>query len=148
MRRLLRSAAASEGLSTAALAPMVDVLTLVLVALLRTWSADPPIQFPEAGFTLPVSREEAPLTAGIAIDIGPTGLYVEGWRAGSSSFWLAQEDVLIRDLYEALQGRGGTRALIRAHKDVPWALVGKVLYTVQQAGYTDVEIVATSRASL
>jgi biopolymer transport protein ExbD len=137
-----------SGISTAALAPMVDLFTILLIALLRTWSQDPPVDQVEPGFQLPLSSQEAPTGAGVAVDVGAGGLYVDGWRAGSSAFWIESEDVLVREVYEALQGRGGTRVEVRAHKDVPWALVGKVLYTAQQAGYTDVELVAVSRASL
>ena len=148
MKRLFRATASPGGMSTAALAPMVDVLTLVLVALLRTWSTDPPLQVSEEGFELPVSREEAPLGRGVTIDIGDNGLYVDGWRAGSATFWRDRDEVLVRDVYEVLQGRGETRALIRADRDAPWSLVGKIMFTAQQAGYTEVELVAMSRASL
>lgn len=136
------------GSGTAVLAPMVDLLTLLLVAVLRTWSADPPVEVPEPGFQLPVSIEEAPPDHGVTIDVGATALYVEGWRAGSSTYWADADEVLIDDVYRVLQQRGGEVAVIRAHKETPWRLVGKVLFTAQQAGYGDIELVAVSRASL
>lgn len=139
---------ASEGLSAAALAPMVDLFTLLLVAVLRTWTADPPVEIPEPDFRLPISRQESSLDRGVTVDVGLDGLYVEGWRAGSAKWWANSDQVLISDVYEALQGRGADRVLVRAHADAPWSLVGKVLFTAQQAGYRDVELVATSRASL
>jgi len=139
---------ADGGLTPAALSPMVDVLTILLVAVLRTWSADPPFQAPEPGFTLPQTREEAPPSRGVTIDVGADGLYVEGWRAGSARFWADSEDILVTDLYEALQQRGGSTVVIRAHESAPWSLVGKVLFTAQQAGYGEIELVAVSRASL
>ncbi len=150
MRRLFRKRAASAGvgLSTTSLAPMVDMLTILVVAILRTWSTDPPIEIPEAGFALPMSAQELPLNKGITVDVGTEGLYVEGWRAGSAEYWTETDDVLISGIYEALQGVGGTRVTIRAHQDAPWSLVGKVLFTAQQAGYDNVELVAMSRASL
>lgn len=151
MRRPLfrKGAGAGDGtVSTAALAPMVDVFTILLIALLRSWSQDPPVDMVEAGFQLPLSRTENPTGRGVAVDVAAKGLYVEGWRAGSSEFWAASDDVLITEVYEALQARGGARVEIRAHKDAPWALVGKVLYTAQQAGYADVELVAVSQSSL
>jgi biopolymer transport protein ExbD len=151
MRRPLfrRSTTGGSGeVSTAALAPMVDIFTILLIVLLRSWSQDPPIDMVEAGFQLPLSSTESPTGRGVAVDVAAKGLYVEGWRTGSSEFWAESEDVLITEVYEALQVRGGSRVEIRAHKDAPWSLVGKVLYTAQQAGYSDVELVAVSRSSL
>ncbi len=43
---------------------------------------------------------------------------------------------------------GGDTVVIRAHQEAPWKLVGKVLFTAQQAGYGEIELVAVSRASL
>lgn len=141
-----RSAAAQ--LSTASLAPMVDMLTILVVAVLRTWSTDPPVEIPEANFSLPLSAQEAPPNRGVTVDVGVEGLYVEGWRAGAAAYWTNTDEVLIEEVYEALQTIGGNRVTIRAHQDAPWALVGKVLFTAQQAGFENVELVAVSRASL
>ncbi|MFT5685063.1 MAG: biopolymer transport protein ExbD [Myxococcota bacterium] len=142
------SGSSSAQLSTASLAPMVDMLTILVVAVLRTWSTDSPVEIPEANFSLPLSAQEAPVNRGVTVDVGVEGLYVEGWRAGASEYWMESDDVLIREVYEALQTVGGNRVTIRAHRDAPWALVGKVLFTAQQAGFENVELVAVSRASL
>jgi biopolymer transport protein ExbD len=142
------SSSASAKLSTASLAPMVDMLTILVVAVLRTWSTDPPVEIPEANFSLPLSAQETPLNRGVTVDVGVEGLYVEGWRAGAAAYWIESDDVLIREVYEALQTVGGNRVTIRAHQDAPWELVGKVLFTAQQAGFENVELVAVSRASL
>jgi biopolymer transport protein ExbD len=151
MRRRLfggSGAAASGGLTVAALSPLVDILTILLVAILRTWSADAPFEPPEPSMQLPVTVEEGAPARGVTIDVAPDGLYVEGWRAGSATFWAEQDAVLVSDLYEALQRVGGDTVVIRAHQEAPWKLVGKVLFTAQQAGYGEIELVAVSRASL
>ena len=152
MRRRLfggpaRSAAA--GLTTGALAPMVDLFTLLIVAVLRTWSAEPPVETPEGTLDLPRSREEAAPERGVVVDVGRDGLYVDGWRAGSSAYWADAEEVLVSDLYAPLQQRAGSGSVvIRAHAEAPWRLVGKVLLTAQQAGFEEVSVVAESHASL
>lgn len=149
MRRLFRSTGSSGGgLSTAALAPMVDILTILLVAILRSWSADPPLQLPEPDMALPISAQETPAGRMLAIDVAPDGIYVDGYRVTSAGYWTEAEGVLITDVYETLQQVGGTRVAIRAHEQAPWELVGKVLFTAQQAGFEDIELVAVSRASL
>ena len=136
------------GLSAAALAPMVDMMTILVIAVLRTWSTDAPAQLPEEGLRLPLSAQEAPVHKGIVVDVGADGLYVEGWRAGSAQYWADSDGVMVTELYEALQVVSGSHITIRAHEQAPWSLVGKVLFTAKQAGYEDVELVAVSRASL
>jgi biopolymer transport protein ExbD len=127
---------------------MVDLFTLLIVAVLRTFSSDPPVEVPEAGFTLPATREEAPVPRGVTVDVGADGIYVDGWRVGSSTYWASADGALVTELYGPLQQKRGAVAVVRAHADAPWTLVGKVLLTAQQAGYSEVVLVAASRASL
>jgi biopolymer transport protein ExbD len=139
----------AAGLSTGALAPMVDLFTLLIVAVLRTWSAEPPTRTPEGDLDLPISRAEDAPERGVVVDVGKDGLYVDGWRAGSSAYWATAESVLVTDLYAPLQQRAGEKTVvIRAHAEAPWQLVGKVLLTAQQAGFEEVSVVAESAASL
>jgi len=123
-------------------------MTILVIAVLRTWSTDAPAELPEEGLRLPLSSQEAPVNKGIVVDVGVDGLYVEGWRAGSATYWSDSDEVLIGEVYEALQLLGGDRITVRAHESAPWSLVGKVMFTAKQAGYPNVELVAVSRASL
>jgi biopolymer transport protein ExbD len=132
----------------AALTPLVDVFTLVLIAVLQSWSVQPPVTLAEKGMQLPVSRIDDAPTNGVLVDVGESGVHVNGWRAASSSHWSQSDSVDIPPLGNALHQAGGTRALVRADTDAPWRLVGKVLFTIQQAGYSDVELVALSPSSL
>ncbi len=150
-RRLFQTSGSGAlvGLSTGALAPMVDLFTLLIVAVLRTWSAEPPAETPEGDLTLPVSRSEVAPGRGVMVDVGRDGLYVDGWRAGSAAYWASADGALVTDLYGPLQQRVGQKTVvIRAHADAPWQLVGKVLLTAQQAGFEEVSVVAESAASL
>ncbi len=149
MRRLFRRRpAARTGLAAGALASMVDLLTILLVVLLKTWSTEPPLELAEPAAELPLSSAEDPVGPGVIVDIGPSGLWVEGQRTGSVEYQLGSDDVLIADLYAALQQRSGRRVVVRADADTPWSLLGKVMFTAQQAGYAEVELVAVSRSSL
>ena len=148
MRRLFRSQPVGSGPALAALMPMVDIMTILLVAILRTWSTQPPMQPVEAGFELPISRSEGEPSLSMAIDVGMDGIYVDGFRAGASQFWSTSDKVLIPEVLDALHAASPARVRVRAHADAPWTLVGKVLSTAQHAGVGDVELVAISQASL
>ena len=93
---------------------------------------------------------EAAAARGVTVDVGLDGLYVDGWRAGSASYWAtAVARPRGRTRYAPLQQRVGQKTVvIRAHAEAPWQLVGKVLPTAQQAGFEDVTVVAESAASL
>ena len=139
---------ASVDTDLAALTPLVDVFTLVLIAVLQSWSVQPPSTLAEEVMRLPMSRIDTTPTAGVLVDVGPSGVHVNGWRAASTTHWSASESVDIPPLGTALHQAGGTRALVRADTNAPWKLLGKVLFTIQQAGYSDVELVALSPSSL
>lgn len=149
MKRLFqRHRTMDSGLAISALAPMVDLFTLLVIAVLRSSSPEAPLQLPEERLLLPVSTLERAPAAGITIDVGQKGLYVNGWRAGSASFWTQSDKLLIQDLYETLQQHPKEHVKIRAHSESQWLLVSKVLLTCQQAGFNDIELVGLSNTSL
>ena len=127
---------------------MVDLFTILVVAVLRASSPEPPIEIPEPDFNIPLSSQEHPTMNGVIIDIAKHGIYVDGWRMTSSQYWIQNNDVLISEVYAALQMNSSTKLKIRADSETPWELVGKTLLTAQQAGIKDIELVALSNSSL
>ena len=149
MKRLFSPPAnESTGLHVAALAPMVDLFTILVVAVLRASSPEPPVQVPEPDFNVPLSVQERPTAHGVIIDIGKKAIYVDGWRATSTQYWIDSEEVLISEVYAALQMKSEDTLKIRADSSTDWSLVGKALLTAQQAGYSNIELIALSNASL
>lgn len=134
--------------SSAALASMVDLLTILLVFLLRSYSTDPPVRPDDHSFSLPDSVQEAPLNHGVALDLTEAGLFVDGARLASTRWYLENDDALVRELYDLLLKAPPARLQLRADEDLPYEMVRKVLFTAQQAGVTDLTVVAVSRASL
>lgn len=143
-----RSAAEGFPLHTASLAPMVDLFTILVVAILRSGTPQPPLTIPEENFRLPLSTLQTEAQPTIVVDVGEDGIYVDGTRTGSASWWAQSEELLIRDLYEHLQRRTGSHLQIRSHAEVPWKLLRKVLLTSQQAGFSDIKLMAISSSSL
>lgn len=148
MRRLLNKAAPSTSLGVAALAPMVDMLTILLVFLLKSYSTDAPVRPDDPAFALPMSISEQPVQRTLAIDLTAHGIYLQGQRIAGTRYYLEQEDTLISELYGALQQLPGDRVQVRADADLPYALTRKALFTAQQAGKRKVTVVTVSRSSL
>ena len=148
MRRLFSRSFDSEGdLSSASFAPMVDLFTILVVAILRASNPQPNLSFAEDNFQLPISSQERAPQQATIIDIGQQAIYVNGQRITSTKYWLKHNEMLISDLYESLQLIADKNAQVRAHSNTPWSLVDKTLLTVQQAGYSNIELIALSNLS-
>ena len=147
MRRLRAKPKPSVVGGAAALAPMVDMLTILLVFLLKSWSTDPPVRADDASFELPTSTSEEPVAAPTAVDITDAGIYLEGIRVTGTRYYVEQDDTLIRELHDVLAMNPGP-VQVRMDADAPYVLLRKLLFTAQQAGVEDVTVVAVSRSSL
>ena len=147
MRRL-RPAPSDHGSGQAAYAPMVDMLTILLVFLLKSYSVDPPVRPDDADFTLPTSATEQPVGPARDIDVTEHGIYVDGWRAASTRYYLEHDDTMILELYEDLQASGSQVVNVRADTRVPYRLLQKVLFSAQEAGMDRITLVASSRGGL
>lgn len=151
MRRGLRPLRVSTGRSDplyAALAPMVDVLTILLVFLLRTWSTDPPVRPDDPSFQLPLSVEEAPVGVARRLDLAEGELSLNGARIASTKAALERDEAVIPELVTALAADPDAPLHIRVDADLPYALLRQALSSAQAAGVRDVTLVAASRAGL
>ncbi|MFH1470043.1 MAG: biopolymer transporter ExbD [Pseudomonadota bacterium] len=146
MRRLIRRPPRAPG--TSPLAPMVDVITILLVGLLQAYSVDAPIRPDDPDFQLPASASEAPVTPVLEIHVTPEAIYVGGERTAGAPYYLEHDDVLIEELYALLQGRGAIPVELAVDARVPYALVRKVLFTAREAGAKQVTLVARARSGM
>lgn len=148
MRRLRKKKGATgPGTGAAALAPMVDMLTILLVFLLKSWSTDPPVRADDPSFELPTSTSEIPVKSAVEIDVTDDGIYIEGIRLTGTRFYVDQDDTLIREVHDVL-AMNPSPVQVRMDEDAPYVLLRKLLFTAQQAGVEDVTVVAVSRSSL
>lgn len=148
-RRLLRRAgpAPSAGLDVGALAPLVDMMTLLLVFLLRSWSEEAPPTPPEGSFELPGTVSEDPRSAAIVVLISEEAVYIEGHRVIAVAYLPAE--LLVRELYDPLLAMRGRRRLeVHADRRVTYAVLKRVLHTARTAGFEEIALVAANNASL
>ena len=138
----------SSGLEIATLAPMVDIFTILVIAVLKASSPQPPLTLPEGSMELPLSAQEDISMEQLVIDIGKDGIYVDGFRVTARHYWEHSEDILITEVYSSLQQHAKREVKIRVDRDVPWSLISKALHTAQQAGYEDIEMLVISKSSL
>lgn len=148
MRKLFSTKKRTSMLSVAALAPLIDIFTILVVAVLKSSSAVSPPQLPESQTDLPLSAQEQPVLQIATIDIGKDGIYFNGVRVSSRTYWEQKESPIIDDLYTRMLLNPPKQIQIRADATVPWQLIDKALATSRQVGCTDIELLAMNRDSL
>ena len=92
-------------LSVAALAPLIDIFTILVVAVLKSSSAAAPPQLPEAQTELPLSALEQPVLQLATIDIGKDGIYFNGARVSSRTYWEKQDAPIIDEFAAETKGK-------------------------------------------
>lgn len=144
MRRRRAHDEAPAGLDIGALAPMVDLLTVLLVFLLRSWSAEAAPAAPEPGFELPATTTDAARRGGLEIVVTREAVYLAGERIAATA--RATDGPVLRTLYDrVLALREPARAEVYVDGRVPWAAVRAVLVTAKSAGVGEVSLVADLR---
>ncbi len=143
-RRLFRTEeSAVDGLAVGALAPMVDMMTLLLVFLLRTWSTDVAPSPPSGAFTLAGTSSTDPRAQGITVMVSREAVWVEGHRVLTIASMSA--DLVIREIYDPLLILKDHRR-VEVHVDgaVPYAVVKRVIATCRAAGVDEIALVGVS----
>lgn len=150
MRRRLfprREVATSAGLDVGALAPMVDMMTLMLVFLLRTWSTETAPAPPEGPFTLGETSAAGERKAAVELIVSTEAIYVEGHRVVATGF--LGEEALIREVYDPLVAmRQKGRLEIHADAAVSYGVLRRVLTTARAAGFDELSLVGASKAGM
>lgn len=148
-RRLLRQnePGGTPGLDVGALAPMVDMMTLLLVFLLRTYSTELAPAPPSGTFTLAPTSSEDSREGGIEIIVSNEAIHVDGLRIAAWEY--VDGEGVIDPLYERLlQSRPKRRAEVHADASVPWKRLSRVLGTAQAAGVEQLALVGAYGGSL
>lgn len=143
MRRMARSRGgepSGPGLDIGALAPMVDMMTVLLVLLLRSYATDPAPMPPEGRLELADTLSEDARRPATEILVSDEAIYINGHRVIAVAY--LPEQLLVRELYDPLLlMRDKGRVEIHAHRDVTWRTIERVLHTVQSAGYDEIALV-------
>jgi len=141
------------------LVALIDVFTILLFFLLSSAGTDA-LEAP-AGLRLPMAQSEASPTPTVVLTISGTDIHLQGQRVAGVAEVLASGDTLIAPLQARLDelaaaspapaagadGRPVPRAVtILGDKDIPYALLRKVMATCAQAQYADVSFAVQRRA--
>jgi biopolymer transport protein ExbD len=147
-RRLFsRQEASLVGLDVGALAPMVDMMTLLLVFLLRSYSNEAAPTPPSGPFELAGTQAEGSRQGGTQVMLSVEAVFLDGERVLAVDY-LGSEP-MIRPLYDRLLGvRDKSRLEVISDKHVPYGTLKKVFQTARSAGFSKITLVGASSGSL
>lgn len=127
------------------LTSLVDMMVILVVFLLQSFSVEGQLVTPAAGLALPESASLAPVTAGLVVEVGPERVRVAGRDV------MATADVVAADagpLAAALAAAGaGGPVTVQCDRRLDFRVLGRVLRACGQGGRDDVALLVLGGAS-
>lgn len=147
---------------TLQLTSMMDILTTLLLFVLKAFVAGGEVSTPPPGVELPHSTAEGAMASSVVVAIDQDAILVGSERVASVSEALADGAPVIAPLaarleqertqMEALQqrqagDRPSTRLVtIQGDRDIEFQLLRKVMHTVNESGFEDVALAVLKRS--
>jgi biopolymer transport protein ExbD len=140
------------------LTSMIDMFTLMVVFLLKNYSAQGQLVTPAEGLLLPTSSIEKNAGEALSVKISQTTIMVENdvvLDAAGYKALLDQKDFMIEPLYKVLSGHAKSaresaqrfktdfsgKISIQGDVVIPYNVLTRVMYTCGQAGYPTMNLV-------
>ena len=153
----------SSGTVKLTLTSMVDMFTLIVVFLLKNYSAQGQMVTPAQGLMLPSSSVEKSIGEALSIKISQKTIMVENSVVVDEAAYqaiLTQKDFMIQPLYkvlsehsqsarksaEALKTEFSGKISIQGDIAIPYNVLTRVMYTCGQAGYPVMNLVVYRKA--
>ena len=154
-KRKMRWRKGLRGQSNVNLISMMDILTVLLLFLLKSYVAEGEVMVPEKGVTLPVSTAEQTPKASLIVAIDGNAIRVGNEKVATVSEAMGSDDPVIEPLAAKLQelranpdqiAPAATAAVdprlvtIQGDKDIEYRLLRKVMFTLSQNGFENVSL--------
>jgi len=130
------------------LTSLVDVLTVLLIFLIRSFSAEGSPVNPVAAVTLPTSSSKEMPRDMASIEITPEALQVNGMHVATVNSIVSADSMQIEALYEKLTKNNllakKQEVMIQADKKTEFEVIKKVMYTCSKAGASDYTVLVVN----
>ncbi len=142
---LIKNKTAKAAPARLQLTSLVDMMVILVVFLLKSFSVEGQLVTPAAGLELPNSSSRTLLEAGLMIEVGPRLVRVDGREILATSDLSADEEAAAAKLSAALAGTqirpGSTPVLVQADRGLDYNHLSRILRACAVAGWTDVTLV-------
>ena len=154
-KRKLRWRKGLKGSSSVNLISMMDILTVLLLFLLKSYVAEGEVMVPAKGRKLPVSTAEQTPKASLIVAIDGDAIRVGPDKVASASAAMTSDDPVIEELAAKLQelranpdqvAPAATAAIdprlvtIQGDRDIEYRLLRKVMFTLSRNGFENVSL--------
>jgi biopolymer transport protein ExbD len=130
------------------LTSLVDIMVILLFFLIQSFSVEGNLVTPSDDLQLPVSSANKMPQPFCGVHITKNNVLVEDLIVTTTEMILKSEDLLLRDLLKVMIAEKAkskdpataNKLLIQADKDIPFAIIKKVMYTCSKAGFEDFKV--------
>jgi biopolymer transport protein ExbD len=138
-----------SGVPRLQLTSLVDMMVILVVFLLQSFSAEGQLMTPASGLELPASSSQTPVRSGLVIEIGPEWIQVAGLPVLTTSSLddPGQTEVLDRALNRVFAASGLVPVLVQADRRLDYGQLSRVLASCAGAGWKDVSLVVLEGGS-
>lgn len=127
---------------------LIDILTLMLVFLIQSFSAEGALVTPSTDLQLPTSSSTIQPKPALTVEITKEAVAAEGEVLVPIKSFANNSDMLVSNVYKwALNKKrletdtaGPLKIIIQCDKDVVFNVVKRVMYTCSKAGYSDFSV--------
>jgi biopolymer transport protein ExbD len=127
---------------------LIDILTLLLVFLIQSFSAEGNLVTPSTDLTLPLSSSKKPAKPSLMLELTNSSVIADGKQLASNQSFAAAPDFLVKNVYGWLLGQktkidaqGAQRQIIlQCDKELEFNIVKRIMFTCSKAGFTDFSV--------
>jgi len=150
-----RARAGLKASTSVNLISMMDILTVLLLFLLKSYSAGGEVMVPQPGVKLPESTSESSPQASLIISIDGDAIRLGSEKVASVADVVASGDAGIPSLAERLPAAAHeesstaakvTPVTIQGDRNIEYSLLRKVMFTLSQSGYDNVSLAVLRKA--
>ncbi|MBD3418811.1 MAG: hypothetical protein GF398_01715 [Chitinivibrionales bacterium] len=143
-----QSAAAKQGTFRPQLTSLIDVMTILLVFLIKSFSVEGHLVTPSEDLELPLSTSKDRPKPAVTIEITRDAVVAEGEVLAITDVFTKTDSLLIPQLHDwmLLQKSKETdisstrEVLIQSDKDIEFSIIKRVMYTCSKAGFADFSV--------
>lgn len=129
------------------LTSLIDVMTILLVFLIKSFSVEGNLVTPSDNLALPISTSNVKPDPVTTIEISRNSLIAEGNVLAEHRSFVSSDSMVIPELLTWFTKRNGSQEqnnnreiMIQSDREVEFNIVKRVMYTCSRAGYSDFSV--------
>jgi len=127
---------------------LIDILTLLLVFLIQSFSAEGNLVTPSTDLTLPMSSSKKPPKPSLMLELTHNGVVADGKQLTANESFARDPDFLVKNVYGWLMaqkvkiGKAETQRqiILQCDRDLEFNIVKRIMFTCSKAGFTDFSV--------